>query len=214
MSVRSQGKWFNFLRSYLDLEKQALHAINQCPLLGNLHVDTQWNLHFRPILGKLKSFLSQHSLPILEIDHITLLKLSSNSTLDVFKASLYNYDSILTSGHLVSILVQHGSLHNAPLSLLSNILHTFFLTTTLDTRFYEFLTRIFLRIPYLLLSSIIQRIFLEPLIKLEGSQIKIREILWKTIDKQDPNTITRFIQLGQQLGFTEWSIGEHQKSNQ
>ncbi|CAF4413058.1 unnamed protein product [Adineta steineri] len=95
---------------YLDLEKQALHAINQCPLLGNLHTDIQWNLHFRSILGKLKLFLVQHSIPILEIDHVTFLKLSSNSTLDMFKESLYNYDSILTSGHLVSILVQHNSL--------------------------------------------------------------------------------------------------------
>jgi hypothetical protein len=188
------------------LEKQALHAINQCPLLGNLHIDTQWNLRFRSILGKLKPFLSHHSLPALEIDHVTFLKLSSNSTLDIFKESLYNYDSILTSGHLVSILVQHSSLHNAPLSLLSNIVHTFFLTIPLNNRLYDFLLRVFIRIPYLLLSSIIQRIFLEPLIKLEGSQIKVREILWNTIDKQDPNMLIRFIQLGEQLGFTEWSI--------
>lgn len=60
-----------------------------------------------------------------------------------------------------------------------------------------------MRIPFLLLSSIIQRIFLEPLIKIEGSQIKVRELLWQTIDKQE---CIRFIQLGQQLGFTEWSI--------
>ncbi|CAF5123893.1 unnamed protein product, partial [Rotaria sp. Silwood1] len=51
-----------------------------------------------------------------------------------------------------------------------------------------------------------EKIFLQPLIKVEGSQTKIREILWKTIDKHDSNMIARFIQLGQQLGFTEWSI--------
>ena len=112
---------------------------------------------------------------------------------------------IFTSGHLVSILVQHHSLHHAPLSLLSNIIHTFLSSISLDNRLYDFLARILLRIPFLLLSSIVQRIFLEPLIKLEGSQIKVRELLWKTIDKQDPNTITRFIHLGQQLGFTDWS---------
>jgi hypothetical protein len=189
-----------------DLEKQALDSIHQCSLLGNIHSDTQWNLRFRPLLGKLKPFLSRHSIPILEIDHITFLKLSSNSTFDLFKESLYNYDAILTSGHLVSILIEHGSLHNAPLSLLSNIMHTFLLTISLDHRLYDFLTRMILRIPFLLLLSIIQRIFLEPLIKLEGSQIKVREILWKTIDKQDPNIIIRFIQLGQHLGFTEWSM--------
>ncbi|CAF4311132.1 unnamed protein product, partial [Rotaria sp. Silwood2] len=194
-------------KSFLqDVEQQALHAINQCHLLGNLHFDTQWNLRFRSLLGNLKTFLLRHSIPILEIDHITFLKLSSNSTLDLFKESLYNYDSILTSGHIVSILVQYGSLNNAPLSLLSNIVHTFFLTTTLDNRLYNFLIHIFLRIPFLLLSFIIERIFLQPLIKLEGSQMKIREILWKTIDKQDSNMIIRFIQLGQQLGFTEWSM--------
>jgi hypothetical protein len=71
---------------------------------------------------------------------------------------------------------------------------------------YDFLIHIFLRIPFRILSSIIQRIFLEPLIKFEGSQIKVRELFWKTIDKQDSNTIIRFIQLGQQLGFTDWSF--------
>ena len=80
------------------------------------------------------------------------------------------------------------------------------MTVSLDDRLYYFLTRIFLRAPFLLLLSTIQRIFLEPLIKLEGSQIKVRETLWKTIDKQDPNIIIRFIQLGDQLGFTEWSM--------
>jgi hypothetical protein len=188
------------------IEDQALVSIHQCPLLANLHSDTQWNLRLRPLLGKLKPFLIRHAIPILEIDHITLLKLSSNSTFDLFKESLYNYDSILTSGHLVSILVLHGSLHNAPLSLLSNIIHTFLMTVSIDHRLYDFFTRIFLRTPFLLLLSIIQRVFLQPLIKLEGSQIKVREILWKTIDKQDPNAIIRFIQLGEQLGFTEWSM--------
>jgi hypothetical protein len=80
------------------------------------------------------------------------------------------------------------------------------LTISVDNRLYDFLIHIFLRIPFLLISSIIQRIFLEPLIKLEGSQIKVRELLWKIIDKQDPNILIRFIQLGQQLGFTEWSM--------
>ena len=193
-------------KSCTDLEQQALHAINQCPLLGNLHHDTQWNLHFRSQLGRLKSFLSRHNISTLEIDSTTYLKLSSNSTIDFFKQSLYNFDPIFTSGHLVSILVQHHSLHHAPLSLLSNIMHTFFSSTSLDNRLYDFLIHIFLRIPFLILSSIIQRMFLEPLIKLEGSQMKVRELFWKTIDRQDPNTITRFIQLGQQLGFTDWSL--------
>jgi hypothetical protein len=192
--------------SLTDLEHQALDAIDQCSLLGNLHYDTQWNLCFRSQLGKLKPFLVRHAIPTLEIDSITCLKLSSNSTIDLFKESLYNFDPILTSGHLVSILVQHHSVHHAPLSLLSNIMHTFFLSISLDNRLYDFLIRIFLRIPFLLLSSIIQRIFLEPLIKLEGSQFKVRELFWTKIDKQDPNTITRFIQLGQQLGFTDWSF--------
>jgi hypothetical protein len=192
--------------SFTDLEQQALHAIDQCPLLGNLHYDTQWNLRFHSQLGKFKSFLSRHNISTLEIDSNTCLKLSSNSTIDLFKQSLYNFDSIVTSGHLVSILVQHHSLHHAPLSLLSNITHTFFLSISPDNRLYDFLVHVFLRIPFLILSSIIQRIFLEPLIKLEGSQIKVRELFWKTIDKQDPNTITRFIQLGQQLGFTDWSL--------
>ncbi|UJR23006.1 hypothetical protein I4U23_026032 [Adineta vaga] len=191
-----------------DLEKQALQAINHCPLLTNIHIATQWNIYFRPTLGILKLFLSRYSLPYLEIDHVTFLKLSSNSTFDLFKESLYNYDSILTSGHLISILVQHDHLENAPLSLLYNIMHTFFTSISLDNQLYQFLARLFLRIPYLLLSSIIQRIFLEPLIKLEGSQTKVRDTFWKIIDKQDPDMIIRFIQLGQHLGYTEWSMAK------
>ncbi|CAF1164398.1 unnamed protein product [Adineta ricciae] len=189
-----------------DLEKQALQDIKRCPLLANIHSDTQWNFHFRPSLGKLKSFLTRHSLPYLEIDHVTFLKLYPNSTLDSFKESLYNYDTVLTSGHLVSILVQYGSLQNAPLSLLANIMHTFFSSTSLDDQLYHFLAHVFLRIPYLLLSSVIQRIFLEPLVKLEGSQIKMRDTFWKILDKQHSDMVSRFTQLGQYLGYTEWSV--------
>jgi hypothetical protein len=47
----------------------------------------------------------------------------------------------------------------------------------------------------------IEQVVLEPLIKLEGSQIKVRKILWSTIDKQNPDMIRRFIQLGEQLAF-------------
>ena len=78
----------------------------------------------------------------------------------------------------------------------------------LDNRLYSFLTRIFLRVPFLLLSSIIEQLFFQSLIKVEGSSMKIREKLWKTVDKQDSKMIVRFIQLGRQLGFTEWSINK------
>ena len=189
-----------------ELEGQALHAIDQCLPLSNFHLDTQWNLRFRPRLGPLKMFLSRHAIQTLEIDSTTLLKLSSNSTIDLFKQSLYHFDPISTSGHLVSILVQHGSLTHAPLALLANIIHTFLSSISLDHRLYDFLIGIFLRIPFLLLLSIIQRIFFEPLIILEGSQMKVREVFWKTIDRHNPNAVRRFVQIGQYLGFTDWSL--------
>lgn len=195
---------------FLDAEQEALQAINQCPLLGNLQLDTQWNIRFRPILGKLKPFLLRHKIPILEIDHVTFLKLSTDSTLELFKQSLNNYDSISTSGHLVSIIVQSDSLNNAPISLLSNIVHTFLSSVSIDHRLYNFLTHVFLQIPYLLLSFIIERIFLQPLIKVEGSQKQVRKSLWNNIDKQNPTMIIRFIQLGKHLGFSEWSIDKIQ----
>lgn len=189
----------------IDIQRQALDAIDQCPLLANLHLDTQWNLRFRPRLGPLKSFLSRHAIQTLEIDSTTLLKVSSNSTIDLLKQSLDQFDSISTSGHLVSILVQHGSLAHAPLSLLTNIIHNFFSSASLDHRLYDFLIAIFMRIPFLLLLSFIQRIFFAPLIILEGSQTKVREFFWKTINHQHPDTVLRFVQLGQHLGFTDWA---------
>ena len=82
------------------------------------------------------------------------------------------------------------------------------MSISLDNRLYSFLTRIFLRVPFLLLSSIIEQLFFQSLIKVEGSSMTTREKLWKTVDKQDSKMIVRFIQLGRQLGFTEWSINK------
>ena len=195
------------MESVVDLQKQTLQAMDECPLLSDLALDMQWNLRYRAVLGPLKSFLLQHRrFPWLEVDHHTFLKLSSTSNIDQFKQSLSVNDPMDTAGHLVSILVQSSSFQHAPLSLLATILQTFYSRQPLDQTVYSFLVSVFIRIPSLILSAVIQRIFLEPLMKVEGSQRTVREKLWKIIESHDVNQRRRFIQLGEQLGFSEWSM--------
>ena len=186
-----------------DLEKEASDAVDRCPLLNDICIETQWNIRFRPHLGNLKSFLARHSVPVLEIDRSTLLKLSSHSTIDTFKESLFNYDSVQTAGHLVSILVQYDTVANAPLSLLANLVQAFYSSIDVDDQLYRFLRRVFVRIPFVLLSSIVQRIFLQALVQLEGSPIKVRQLLWNTMDPQDLHAMSTFVRLGEALGFTD-----------
>jgi hypothetical protein len=190
------------------LNKQALLAIDRCPLLSNLAIDTQWNIHYRSKLGRLKVFLARHyhRYSSLELDHRTLIKLSSTSTIDQFRNALYRHDPMETSGHFVSILVQSNSYNHAPLSLFATILQTFYAEQTFDKYVYEFLVRLFIRIPLLILIVSVQRVFLEPLIKLEGSQRQVRDKLWKVIEQQDIDIVRQLTVVGEQLGFTEWSM--------
>ena len=115
-------------------------------------------------------------------------------------------DPIETAGHLVSILVQSNFFHHAPLSLLATILQTFYSRQQLDQSVYAFVVAVLVRIPTLILFAVLQRIFLEPLIKVEGSQRTVREKLWQIIETRDSDQRRRFIRLGEQLGFSEWSM--------
>lgn len=188
-----------------NLEKQAFDLIEQCPFLENLHLFTQWNRYFRCQLGQLKNFLRRFQICTLEIDCETLLKLPTNSTIELFKQSLDRFDVNLSAGYLVHLLVQSNTISQAPLALLSNVFQTFLYSIELNQQFYEFFKGLLLRIPFLLLTKILQRIFFEPLVKIEGNQMKIRRSLWQTLDKYDQHQINKFIQLGEHFGFTDWS---------
>ena len=185
-----------------DVETRALSSIEQCPLLSNIAVDTQWNMVYRPRLGPLKGFLSRHRCSILQLDHQTFIKISLHSAIEQFRQSLEKKDPRDIAGHLLSILIQSNSCQYAPLSLLSTMIQTFYSTQIFNDDFYRFLFRIFHRIPSLILHNIIHRLFIEPLVTFEGSTRLIREKFTKIIAEQDIDTIRRF----ESLGFTGCSI--------
>ncbi|CAF0729244.1 unnamed protein product, partial [Didymodactylos carnosus] len=209
-----------------DLQEKAILSLINCPLLENLYEYSQWNILYRSSLGDLKDFLLKYigkqitfrnnsvisfDVCAIEIESSTLLKLSTTSTLDTFKQSLYNYNVIQSSGHLVSLLTQYCSLKNAPLALLTNIIETFMSKTIINDRqtkqLYEFLVKLLTRMPFLLTCNIIMRLFLEPLIKLEGSVLKVRECLWNECLNENSgyNSRIRFVKFGTWLGISEWS---------
>ena len=103
--------------------EDALKCLQQAPLLENLACWSHWDSIFAPYLGSLADFLL--SLPkdqrvcALEVSPTVLLKLSPSSTTQDFIRSVRALNAIDTAGHLVSIAVSTGSVHQIPTQLLA-----------------------------------------------------------------------------------------------
>ena len=103
--------------------QDALRCLQQAPLLENLARWSHWESVFAPSLGNLTDFLL--SLPdgqrlyALEVAPTVLLKVCPSSTTQDFIKAVQALNAIGTAGHLVSIAVNAGSVHQVPTQLLA-----------------------------------------------------------------------------------------------
>ncbi|XP_021342125.1 uncharacterized protein LOC110442712 isoform X2 [Mizuhopecten yessoensis] len=119
----------------------ALACLHNCPLLEDLADWSQWALVFEPEHGKLKDFLQKYGgshisniddgkrlmttdVLAIETNPGKFLKLTSQTSPDVFERSLMDRNVTGVCGHLMSMVVMNRGLDNTPLALLTNHLKT------------------------------------------------------------------------------------------
>ncbi|XP_041072786.1 protein NO VEIN [Carcharodon carcharias] len=215
-----------------DLSKeQALSCLLNAPLLEDLAEWSQWEMVFEPQHGSLKDFIERHcsrkaahlslessavlnDLVALEVKPGILLRLTTETSPELFAQAVKLHDPVGTAGHLVSIVVADG-LRNAPLALLANhvetalaaiggleanILVTEGISSSLSTRF---ILDCLIRIPVRLCKSLLQKVFLEPFSRVIG-QSESKELLLQAAASSS-RYLNQLHELGILLGITEWT---------
>ncbi|XP_055510244.1 uncharacterized protein wu:fj29h11 isoform X2 [Leucoraja erinacea] len=211
-------------------KEQALTCLLNAPLLENLSQWSEWELVFEPQHGSLKDFIERHcgekatqlsveGLPVLndliaiEIKPGVLLRLTTDTSPELFAQAVKSHDPIGTAGHLVSIVTADG-LRNAPLALLANHVESALATLGSSEGSYlgaerlssdqsaKFIIDCLVRIPIRLCKSLLQKVFLEPFSRIVG-QCESKELLLQTA-KCSLWNLNRLHELGILLGITEW----------
>ena len=119
-------------------KEDAVAAIRSTPLLEDVALWTHWDEVFGgdvSKLGDLKSFLENEgilmnagksssgihgSLIVMETSAGVLLRVTANTSTEIFKECACRGDTIGAAGHLVSIVMVNGGVANTPVALLSN----------------------------------------------------------------------------------------------
>lgn len=106
----------------------AVDCLSQAPLLEDLAQWSHWDLVFRPQHGDLARFIARegtlNALHALEIAPGTLLRIDPQASHQKFLQAVETLDPINTSGQLVSIVIQQGSVHELSMKLLGNHIQT------------------------------------------------------------------------------------------
>lgn len=119
-------------------KEDAIEAIRSTPLLEDVSLWTHWDEVFGgevSKLGDLKSFLenegilmsagkssleSQSPLVVMEASPGVLLRVTTDTSPEMFKECACRGDAIGTAGHLVSMVIVNGGVANTPVALLAN----------------------------------------------------------------------------------------------
>ncbi|XP_048467027.1 protein NO VEIN-like [Rhincodon typus] len=214
-----------------DLSKeQALSCLLNAPLLEDLAEWSQWETVFEAQHGSLKDFIERHcgkkaahlgcessvvfnDLVVIEVKPGVLLRLTTETSPDLFAQAATLHDPVGTAGHLVSIVAADG-LRNAPLALLANHVETTLaaiggseaniLTTkgVASNLSAKFILDCLIRIPVRLCKSLLQKVFLEPFSRVIG-QSESKELLLQAARSSSMH-LNRLHELGILLGITEW----------
>lgn len=123
-------------------KEEALDAIHSTPLLEDISLWTHWDEVYGGIvskLGDLKSFLenerilrsagkssleNQSPLVVLETSPGVLVRVTTDTSPEMFKKCACRRDAIGTAGHLVSMVIVNGGVANTPVALLANHVHS------------------------------------------------------------------------------------------
>lgn len=114
--------------------QDALARLQAAPLLTDLAEWSNWDLVYRPSLGRLSVFLNKQlqatgrsedeKVFALEIAPGRLLKINSNSSIQDFTAAVDRTDPVTAAGHLVSLAVKASNISNVSTQLLAQHVHT------------------------------------------------------------------------------------------
>uniref|UniRef100_A0A4W3JPJ6 Wu:fj29h11 n=2 Tax=Callorhinchus milii TaxID=7868 RepID=A0A4W3JPJ6_CALMI len=218
-------------------KERALSCLLNAPLLEDLAEWSQWDLVFEPQHGSLKDFIERNcdkkaaqlcvegsdvlnDLVAMEVKPGVLLRLTTNTSPDLFAKAAKLYDPVGTAGHLVSIVTTDG-LTNAPLALLANHMETALAALgglqaclmmnggTSSDRSAQFILDCLIRIPIRLCKSLLHKVFLEPFSRVIG-QSESKDLMLQTA-KCSVRYQNKLHQLGILLGVTEWMRDFHGK---
>ena len=105
----------------------ALLCLKQAPLLEDLASWSHWDLVFAPYLGDIAVFLNSHckgSVYALELSPGRLVRIESSSSVADFVEAVKDADAVRTAGHLVTMVVRSGNVHDIPKQLLAKHVQT------------------------------------------------------------------------------------------
>lgn len=123
-------------------KEEALEAIRSTPLLEDISLWTHWDEVYGgdvSKLGDLKSFLenegvlrsagksplqSHSPLVVMETSPGVLLRVTTDTSPEMFKECACRGDAIGAAGHLVSMVIVNGGVANTPVALLANHVHS------------------------------------------------------------------------------------------
>ena len=104
----------------------AIACLSCAPLLEDLARWSHWDLVFRPQHGDLTEFIEKQGseLHVLEVSAGVLLRLDPQASHQKFLEAVEARDPVSTSGQLVSIVVQQGSVYEVSMKLLGSHVQT------------------------------------------------------------------------------------------
>ncbi|XP_039595107.1 protein NO VEIN [Polypterus senegalus] len=211
-----------------DMSKDsAMACLLNAPLLEDLSEWSQWELVFEPQHGNLKDFIERNfgkkvtslgdrgdaiiaDLVALEVRPGVLLRVSANTSIDLFAEAVMALDPVNAAGHLVSIVITYG-IANAPFALLGNHMEASlsaansqreFQIEDRDTLLGSFILDCLIRIPARLCRFLIQQVFLDPFSRVAG-QTNSKAVLLQAA-KSRFHYQNRLHQMGILMGITDW----------
>lgn len=105
----------------------ALLYLKQAPLLEDLASWSHWDLVFASSLGDITMFLNTHakgSVYALELSPGRLVRIESSSSVADFVKAVKDANAIEAAGHLVTMVVRGGNVHDIPKQLLANYIQS------------------------------------------------------------------------------------------
>ncbi|VDI46757.1 Hypothetical predicted protein [Mytilus galloprovincialis] len=222
-------------------KEAALACLHNCPLLEDMEIWSHWSLVFEPELGKLKDFIQKYggtnTLPVdggkklftyhiaaLETTPGVLLKLTSQTSTELFEEALMQKNPRNVCGQLMSLIVANKGMKNSPLALIANQMKSqLFTMHAADTNdslpgapqsdnrtdaAVQFVLACLVNLPVKTCVSLANQIFLEPLGQVVGSS-KSKFLLLSACQTADDSN--RLQELGCMLGVGEWTSHIQQK---
>ncbi|CAC5410109.1 unnamed protein product [Mytilus coruscus] len=222
-------------------KEAAFACLHNCPLLEDMEIWSHWSLVFEPELGKLKDFIQKYgrtnTVPVdggkrlftyhviaMETSPGVLLKLTSQTSTELFEEALLQKNPRNVCGQLMSLIVSNKGMKNIPMALITNQMKSqLFTMHAADTNdslpgappsdnhtdeAVQFVLQCLVILPVKTCLSLANQIFLEPLGQVVGSS-KSKFLLLSACQTADDTN--RLQELGCMLGVGEWTSQIQQK---